>query len=270
MDRTTEQRPASVLLAQQAGAAASLWKCAKPCVWTLRMLTALIEGVEGFCSRGDRCQKVQSLLPRSLNVHRSTSEWFRLIDKVFSERDLLAAYQQVASKNGAAGVNHVSVDEFGRRLPENLRHLSSALRSGTFRPQAIRRVHIPKPGTNETRPLGIPTVRDRVVQAAIVNVIEPIFERDFAECSNGFRPGRSCRDALRRVDSLLQAGYVHVVDAHLKGCFDSIPHAAVMDCLKTKIADGRVLSMMNRFCRRSSWTAQKRGRRTPLLRRRPF
>ncbi|MBI1314780.1 group II intron reverse transcriptase/maturase [bacterium] len=186
------------------------------------MLTALIEGVGG-------------------------GVWFRLIDKVFSERNLLAAYQQVASKNGAAGVDHVSVDEFGRRLPENLRQLSSALKSGTFRPQAIRRVHIPKPGTNETRPLGIPTVRDRVVQAALVNVIEPIFERDFAEHSYGFRPGRSCRDALRRVDALLKAGYVHVVDADLKGYFDSIPHAALMDCLRTKIADGRVLSLIESF-----------------------
>ena len=186
------------------------------------MLTTLIEGVKG-------------------------GKWFRLIDKVFSVRNLLAAYQQVAKKRGAAGIDQVTTDEFGARLPENLQQLSSALKSGTCRPQTIRRVHIPKPGTNETRPLGIPTVRDRTVQAAIVNVIEPIFERDFAEHSYGFRPGRSCKDALRRVDELLKAGYVHVVDADLKGYFDSIPHAALMDCLERNISDGRVLSLIQAF-----------------------
>jgi len=186
------------------------------------MLTTLVEGVEG-------------------------GKWFRLFDKVFSERNLLAAYQQVASKKGAAGVDHVSVSAFGRRLPEETSSLSMALRSDTFEPQSIRRVHIPKPGSNETRPLGIPTVRDRVVQAAVVNVIEPIFERDFAEHSYGFRPGRSCKDALRRVDTLLKAGYVHVVDADLKSYFDSIPHTALMERLQAKIADGKVLSLIESF-----------------------
>ena len=119
------------------------------------MLTALIQGVKG-------------------------DKWFRLFDKVFAERNLLAAVQQVAANDGAAGVDHVSTHAFVKQLPEAIRELSDALRLGTYRPQAIRRVHIPKPGTSETRPLGIPTVRDRIVQAAIVNVIEPIFECDFA------------------------------------------------------------------------------------------
>jgi len=188
----------------------------------MRMLTTLIKGVEG-------------------------GKWFRLIDKVYSERNLLTACQQVASKQGAAGVDHITVDEFGRRLPENIGQLADALKAGPFRPQSIRRVHIPKPGTNETRPLGIPTVRDRVVQAAIVNVIEPIFERDFAAHSYGFRPGRSSKDALRRVDQLLKAGYTHVVDADLKGYFDSIPHERLLDRLRTKIADGKVLSLIESF-----------------------
>jgi RNA-directed DNA polymerase len=186
------------------------------------MLTALIEGVEG-------------------------GKWFRLIDKVFSERNLYAAFQQVASKRGAPGVDHVTVDCFGRQLPENIWQLSDSLKDGSYRPQAIRRVHIPKPGTKETRPLGIPTVRDRIVQAALVNVIEPIFERDFAPRSYGFRPGRGCKDALRRVDQLLKAGYTHVVDADLKGYFDSIPHDRLMSRLETRIADGRVLSLIESF-----------------------
>jgi RNA-directed DNA polymerase len=159
------------------------------------MLTTLISGVEG-------------------------AKWFRLFDKVFAERNLLTAFQQVAKNKGAPGVDHVTVSEFARQVPENIWQLSDALQAGTYQPQAIRRVHIPKPGTNETRPLGIPTVCDRLVQTAIVNVIEPIFERDFAEHSYGFRPERGCKDALRRVDSLIKAGYTHVVDADLKGYLD--------------------------------------------------
>lgn len=173
--------------------------------------------------------------------------WFRLFDKVFAERNLLAAFQQVASKRGAAGVDHVSVTQFERALPGSLQEVSDQLRHGTYQPQSIRRVHIPKPGTDETRPLGIPTVRDRMVQAAVVNVIGPIFERDFAEHSYGFRPGRGCKDALRRVDELLKAGYICVVDADLKGYFDSIPHDGLMSRLKEKIADGPVLSLIESF-----------------------
>jgi RNA-directed DNA polymerase len=144
-------------------------------------------------------------------------------------------------------VDRVTVDEFSRQVPENIWQLSDSLKAGTYKPQAIRRTHIPKPGTNETRPLGIPTVRDRIVQAAVVNVIEPIFERDFAEHSYGFRPGRGCKDALRRVDQLLKAGYAHVVDADLKGYFDSIPHEGLMNRLKEKIADGTLLSLIESF-----------------------
>jgi len=237
MTRRAEDPSATVPLAQQAEAAHPLWRCAKPCVWTTRMLTALVEGVEG-------------------------GKWFRLFDKVFAERNLLAALQQVAENDGAPGVDHVTVRDFIQRAPESIWELSDQLKADTYRPQAIRRVHIPKPGSSETRPLGIPTVRDRIAQAAIVNVIEPIFERDFAEQSYGFRPGRSCRDALRRVDQLLLAGYTHVVDADLKGYFDSIPHGQLLDRLKEKIADGRVLSLIEKFLQAnimdgmSQWTPE--------------
>jgi RNA-directed DNA polymerase len=218
----TEDQSATVPQAQQAEAVHPVWRWAKPCVWTTRMLTALVQGVEG-------------------------GQWFRLIDKVFAERNLLAAYQQVTAKKGAAGVDHVTVTQFGQQLPEAIWELSDRLKAGTYQPQAIRRVHIPKPGTTETRPLGIPTVRDRIVQAAIVNVIEPIFERDFAEQSYGFRPGRGCKDALRRVDQLLKAGYVHVVDADLKGYFDTIPHERLLKRLQEKISDGTLLSLIRSF-----------------------
>src|SRR3954468_8862690 len=222
MTRPTKHPPATVPLAQQAGEILSRWRWVKPWAWTVRMLATLEQGVEG-------------------------GRWFRLFDKVFSERNLLASFQQVASKNGAAGVDHVSIAQFERGLPETIWEVSDQLKQGRYQPQAIRRVHIPKPGTSETRPLGIPTVRDRTVQAAVVNVIEPIFERDFAEHSYGFRPGRGCKDALRRVDALLKAGYVHAVDADLKGYFDSIPHDRLMMRLKEKIADGPVLTLIEAF-----------------------
>jgi RNA-directed DNA polymerase len=222
MTRPTKDTPATVPLAQQAGETLSRWRWVEPSAWTVRMLTALEQGVEG-------------------------GKWFRLFDKVFAERNLLAAFQQVASKDGAAGVDHVTVAQFERALPESLWEVSDQLKHGTYRPQSIRRVHIPKPGTHETRPLGIPTVRDRMVQAAVVHVIEPIFERDFAEQSYGFRPGRGCKDALRRVDELLKAGYTYVVDADLKGYFDSIPHDRLMARLKEKVADGSVLSLIESF-----------------------
>lgn len=228
MTKRPEYTPVTVPLAQQTGAAPaeneilSRWRWVKPCAWTVRMLTALEQGVKG-------------------------EKWFRLFDKVFSERNLWTAFQQVAAKKGAAGVDHVTIQQFERQIPDSIWELSDALKDGTYEPQAIRRVHIPKPGSNETRPLGIPTVRDRVVQAAIVNVIEPIFDHDFAEHSYGFRPGRGCKDALRRVDQLVKQGFVYIVDADLKSYFDSIPHDRLMDRLKTKIADGPVLSLIESF-----------------------
>jgi RNA-directed DNA polymerase len=243
MTTRSEHTPATVPLAQQAGttdadrAIRSRWRWVEPCVWTVRMLTALEQRVKG-------------------------TPWFRLFDKVFAERNLLTAFQQVARNDGAAGVDHVTTSEFERQLPDSIWELSDLIKSGQFTPQAIRRVHIPKPGTNETRPLGIPTVRDRVVQAAIVNVIEPIFERDFAEQSYGFRPGRGCKDALRRVDELLKAGYVQVVDADLKAYFDSIPHDRLMARVEEKIADGPVLRLIAAFLQAdildeaSQWTPE--------------
>ena len=225
MDERTEDRSTAVPRDERAKQVEEIharWAWVEPAVWTTRMLTALEEGVKG-------------------------GVWFALIDKVFAERNLRAAFQQVAKNDGAAGVDGETVRAFERRLAEMIRRLSEALKAGTFSPQAIRRVHIPKPGTTETRPLGIPTVRDRVVQAAVVNVIEPIFERGFAEHSYGFRPGRGCKDALRRVSKLLEQGYVHVVDADLKGYFDSIPHGQLMARVKERIVDGRVLRLIGDF-----------------------
>jgi RNA-directed DNA polymerase len=173
--------------------------------------------------------------------------WFRLIDKVWLGRNLDSAWKQVEKNRGAAGVDHVTVDAFGGRVGAELGKLAEDLWKGRYRPQDIRRAYIPKPGSSEGRPLGIPTVRDRVAQGALRHVLEPIFERGFAAHSYGFRPGRGCKDALRRVDELLKQGYSHVVDADLKAYFDTIPHERLLGRVRAKVADGRVLRLVEAF-----------------------
>ncbi len=217
---TTEKQPAGVLeVAKQAGEIRDRWDWVEPCVWTERMLTALERGVKG-------------------------GKWFSLIDKVYAPANLRAGFTKVKANRGAAGVDHQTIKMFEAHLEENLEKLSRSLRDGTYHPQAIKRHWIPKPGSNEKRPLGIPTVRDRVVQAALLNVLEPIFERDFAEQSYGFRPNRGCKDALRRVAELLKRGYIWVVDADLKSYFDTIPHAPLLERVKGKVSDGAVITML--------------------------
>jgi RNA-directed DNA polymerase len=214
------------------------WIWVEPTVWTVRMLTALEAGVKG-------------------------GKWFSLIDKVHPVRTLNAAFYQVADNKGAAGVDHVTVEGFKLRLDENLRKLSEDLGSGNYKPQQIRRHYIPKPGSAEKRPLGIPTVRDRVVQTALRMVLEPIFEHKFAEHSYGFRPGRGCKDALRRVDQLLKEGYTYIVDADLKSYFDTIPHDRLMTLVSQKVSDGRVLSLIESFLKQGildgleEWTPEE-------------
>jgi RNA-directed DNA polymerase len=223
---------------KRAGELLRHWMWTEPTVWTERMLTALLQGVKG-------------------------GKWFSLIDKVYPERTLQAAYGQVAANRGSAGVDHVTTTMFGDRLDEELSKLSEQLRNGSYRPQAIRRHYIPKPGSQEKRPLGIPTVRDRVVQTALRMVLEPIFEREFAEHSYGFRPQRGCKDALRRVDELLKDGYSYVVDADLKSYFDTIPHDRLMALVGQKVSDGRILTLIEAFLKQGildglrEWTPEE-------------
>jgi RNA-directed DNA polymerase len=172
--------------------------------------------------------------------------WFSLIDKVFAERNLRAAFARVNANHGAPGVDHVSVDDFAAHLDDELARLSAALRQETYHPQALRRGYLPKPDGTQ-RPIGIPTVRDRVVQTALRHVLEPIFERTFAEQSYGFRPGRGCKDALRRVDQLLKSGHRYVVDVDLQSFFDTIPHDRLLERIQGRVADGRVLALLESF-----------------------
>jgi RNA-directed DNA polymerase len=133
---------------------------------------------------------------------------------------------------------------FEANLEANLSKVTQQLTDGSYRPQAVRRKWIAKPGSSEKRPLGIPTVGNRVVETALCNVLEPIFERDFAEHSYGFRPRRGCKDALRRVDHLLKAGNTWVVDADLQSYFDTIPKPKLLEQVAKKVADSRVLGLV--------------------------
>jgi RNA-directed DNA polymerase len=187
------------------------------------MLTALEEGVKG-------------------------GKWYSLMDKVYALPNLRAAFTTVKANHGAAGVDHQTIAMFERHREANLEKLAAELKAGSYRPKPLRRQWIPKPGQKkEKRPLGIPTVRDRVVQAALRSVLEPIFERDFAAQSYGFRPGRGSKDALRRVVELLEAGYTWVVDADLQNYFDTIPHQPLLEQVRAKVSDGRVLELIEAF-----------------------
>jgi len=187
------------------------------------------------------------------------------VSRYYAPANLQRAYEKVRRNGGSPGADEQTIAHFARHAETELQRLHEQLRGGTYRPQPVRRVWIPKPGSTEQRPLGIPAVRDRIVQGALRHVLEPIFETEFAEHSYGFRPGRGAKDALRRVDTLIKAGCVHVVDADLKSYFDTIPHQRLLALVKARVADGTVLALMERFLRAGvleearGWQATERG-----------
>jgi len=241
-ERNTE--PVKVpFAATPAGEPSSPRDWANRCVWTDRMLRTLEQGVRG-------------------------GRWHTLIDKVYASRNLFAASGKVIGNGGAAGVDHQTVEGFLARRREELARLHETLRRDSYRPQAIQRVWIPKPGSSEQRPLGVPTVRDRVVQTALLHVLEPIFDDTFSEFSYGFRHGRGCHHALERVEELLDAGYVYVVDADLKSYFDTIPKSRLMARVREKVSDSRVLRLVERFLEQGVMDGWIRGRLRSILRKR--
>jgi RNA-directed DNA polymerase len=184
-------------------------------------------------------------------------KWFSLIDKVYRAQTLRAAWHKVRENAGAAGVDGQSVKKFEARAEHYLEELEQALRIAEYRPEPIKRVEIPK-GGGKKRPLGIPVVKDRIVQTALKLVIEPIFEKEFENSSYGFRPRRSAKDALREVDGLIKEGYTHVVDADLESYFDSIPHTELMQQIEERISDGAVLELIRAFLKQDIIEGMKR------------
>jgi RNA-directed DNA polymerase len=236
MTKRTDQRLTTVPFgATPARELLSVAEWANRVVWTDRMLSALQSGVRG-------------------------SKWHTLIDKVCSSLNLFTASESVLGNEGAAGVDHQTVEQFRDRQMSEVRRLEEELRSETYRPRAVKRVMIPKPGSTEKRPLGIPCVRDRVVQTALLHVLEPIFDVTFAEHSYGFRRGRGCHHALERVETLLNEGYVYAVDADLKSYFDTIPKDRLLSRVQERVSDSRVLRLVEQFLEQgvmdglSEWT----------------
>lgn len=213
------------------------WDWVEATVWNERMLAALDNGVPG-------------------------GQWFSLIDKVYAKATLEAAWEGVRRNRGAAGVDRITVERFEARAQEYLNELHEDLKHERYRPQPVRRVEIPK-ADGTSRPLGIPAVKDRVVQAAVKKVIEPIFEREFLPASHGFRPGKGCKGALREVDDLIKAGSVHVVDADIRSYFDCIPHERLMRKIEQRISDGRLLRLIEAFLKQDILNGLERW--TPLL-----
>jgi RNA-directed DNA polymerase len=212
-----EQAPEVPARAKQ-GAEARDWSWVEASVWTDRMVSALVNGVKG-------------------------GRWFSLIDKVYAPATLAAAWEKVWANGGAAGVDGQSIERFAAQDELYLGELAIALRQGTYRPQPIRRVEIPK-GEGKTRPLGIPTVKDRIVQTAVKFALEPIFEAMFHPSSYGFRPGRGCHDALREVGGLIAEGSTFAVDADFASYFDTIPHERLMQRVEERVSDGRILALL--------------------------
>ncbi len=172
--------------------------------------------------------------------------FYTLYDRICRSDVLRAAWEQVARKDGAPGVDNVSIEKV--RNSEHgesgfLGEIEQSLKTRTYRPQAVKRTYIPKPN-GKLRPLGIPTIRDRVVQTAVLLIIEPIFEADFMDCSHGFRPGRSAHDALEEIKQNLQQGRREVYDADLQSYFDTISHEKLMLCVQKRIVDSSVLKLI--------------------------
>jgi RNA-directed DNA polymerase len=218
-----DRKPATVPFgATPAGEPPAVKAWANRVVWTDRMLDALHKGVRG-------------------------GKWHTLHDKVYNRSNLMVASVVVLGNRGAAGVDHQTVEDFATSYGEEIDRLGEDLRTGKYQPHAVKRVWIPKPGSTEKRPLGIPTVRDRVVQTALLSVLEPIFDITFAEHSYGFRKGRGCHQALERVEKLLEAGYTYVVDADLKGYFDTIPKDRLLSRVGERISDRGILGLVEKF-----------------------
>src|SRR5580704_18026536 len=237
MSEARQERPGSADKAKQGtdGASRGRWWM-EASIWTERMVSALANGVKG-------------------------GKWFSLIDKVYRPTTLYAAWLRVARNKGTAGVDGQSTERFAAQAERYLRELHDDLKDGSYRPNPAKRVEIPK-GDGRTRPLGIPTVKDRIVQTALKLTIEPIFETQFRPGSYGFRPGRSCKDALREVDRLLKEGYCHVVDADVKSYFDTIPHDRLIQLVGGSISDGRILALIESYLRQDIMKEMERWRPT--------
>ncbi len=208
----------------------------------------------------------QEQLPRKLYAKAKQEPGYRfyvLYDKVYRADILQHAYNLARSNKGAPGIDGVSFAaiEAEEGIEAFLAGLAEEVKNGTYRPLPVRRVMIPKPDGSQ-RPLGIPTIRDRVVQMAVKLMNEPIFEADFCDCSYGFRPKRSAHNAVDDVTDALHKGHCHVIDADLSKYFDTIPHAKLMAVVAERIADGGILHLIKQWLKAPVVEKGKNGKKS--------
>lgn len=173
-------------------------------------------------------------------------KWYSLYDKVYALPNLEWAWEKVRSRKGAGGIDRQTIASFERHKERQLSEIHRLLREKRYRPHALRRVYIPK-GNGEKRPLGIPTIRDRVVQQALVNILEPIFEPGFHDCSYGFRPQRDTHQAIAQVRKGIAEGKEWIVDVDIRKYFDTVNHELLLDAVNEEISDGSVLRLLRLF-----------------------
>lgn len=195
----------------------------------------------------ERQPEVSSDDGTSPDKHINRKQGQDLLEKIISLENLRLAYKKVKANKGAAGIDEMEVQDMHNYFKENIDQLIEQIKMGCYQPQPVRRVEIPKKEKGKTRKLGIPTIVDRVIQQAIVQVLTPLFEPLFSDNSFGFRPKRSAHDALLRIKEHVDEGYVFVVDMDLEKFFDTVNHSKLVQILSNTIEDGRVISLIHKY-----------------------
>ena len=201
---------------------------------------------EDVCFSQRRSERKETPSPPTEDRPRTKRKGYSLMDKVYSPENLRSAFDRVKANNGASGIDGMTVKRFAEGAEQRLKALAEDLRRKTYRPQPVRRVYIPKSGGGQ-RPLGIPTVRDRIVQQALLQILGPIFEAKFRPQSHGFRPQRGCATALKVVDRVIGLGYSWVVDADIATFFDTVNHDRLIAEVNEEVSDGSVLRLIRRI-----------------------